>query len=852
MPVSARKSTSVGLLLLSLLVGALVLSTRALAATEAAPTPGREYASEVTGTSAVLGAEIDPGGGETTYHFQYGTSMAYGQSTVESGSIGSDESEHPATALIQGLQPATEYHYRVVATNSMSAPGGTPGSDQTFTTQSVGGELTLPGGRDWEMVSPPSKQGALIVPLGSHLFEALNVQASSNGNAVAFMTNSPPEVEPKGFAGGVSILATRGSSEWSSQTLAPPHEEGTGPSIGNGGEYRFFSEDLSLGMVQVFGNFDKELSPEATEQTPYMRTVYEQGNVNAHCLTSCYQPLVTAANTAPGAQFGETTNGACVKILCGPQFKGATPDLSHVVINSTTALTSPSGGDLYEWSAGHVQPVSLLPQDEGGGPAIGEVGDERGEIWQHAISNDGSRVIWWMRFEGQEHIYLRDLAKNETIRLDLPQGVPGESSEVEFMTASNDLSRIFFLDAGRLTKDSKAAFRDPDLYEYDLNAPLGSRLSDLTAALNSEKEYGGVQRVLGASEDGSYLYYAIREMLFEYHEGKTTFIASPGAPTDWASPLQFLTARVSTNGRWLAFQSPENLTGYDTADVISGVSDEEVYLYNGETNKLVCASCDPTGARPAGEPINESNYVDMDLLWQAGTWVSAVIPPWSRLEAGAARYQSRFLSDSGRLFFDSDEGLVPQDVNGTVDVYEYDPPGEGNCTTSSSTFSARSDGCVGSISSGTSPQESTFMDASETGDDVFFLTTAKLLTQDFDSAYDIYDAHACSDETPCYPATPVSPPACDTSDSCKAAQTPQPPIFGSPSSETFSGAGNVTATPKASVKPKAKTLRRAQKLSRALNACKKKPKSKRKGCEAQARMRYSSTHKAKKTNRRAK
>jgi hypothetical protein len=56
------------------------------------------------------------------------------------------------------------------------------------------------------------------------------------------------------------------------------------------------------------------------------------------------------------------------------------------------------------------------------------------------------------------------------------------------------------------------------------------------------------------------------------------------------------------------------------------------------------------------------------------------------------------------------------------------------------------------ISSGESAQESAFLDASESGGDVFFMTTAKLAPpQDFDHAYDIYDAHECTSASPCIP-----------------------------------------------------------------------------------------------------
>jgi hypothetical protein len=67
---------------------------------------------------------------------------------------------------------------------------------------------------------------------------------------------------------------------------------------------------------------------------------------------------------------------------------------------------------------------------------------------------------------------------------------------------------------------------------------------------------------------------------------------------------------------------------------------------------------------------------------------------------------------------------------------------------------------------------------------------------------------------------------------------PQPTLFGEPSSETFTGAGNVT--PATTPVVKAKSLTRAQKLAEALKACRKKPKKKRAGCERQARRAYGS------------
>src|SRR5581483_10003297 len=217
-------------------------------------------------------------------------------------------------------------------------------------------------------------------------------------------------------------------------------------------------------------------------------------------------------------------------------------------------------------------------------------------------------------------------------------------------------------------------------------------------------------------------------------------------------------------------------------------------------------------------------------------WVAATVPGWLQFRIGDSADQPRYLSDSGRLFFNSGDALVPQDVNGTQDVYEWEPSGVGGCSAASATFNERSGGCVGLISSGTSAEESGFLDASEDGGDVFFLTFSKLQPQDYDNALDVYDAHECTSAAPCFPVAVPQPPACSTADACRAAPVPQPAIFGAPSSATFSGAGNVAAGSGGAVTPK--SLTRAQKLAGALKACKRKPKRKRAACKRRARARY--------------
>jgi hypothetical protein len=337
-----------------------------------------------------------------------------------------------------------------------------------------------------------------------------------------------------------------------------------------------------------------------------------------------------------------------------------------------------------------------------------------------------------------------------------------------------------------------------------------------------------------------------------------------------------LTSRVSPDGRWLAFMSDRRLTGYDNVDVVSGVPDEEVFVFDEATGGLACASCNPTGERPAGvfdpyfgiELGVEPLLVDEYGVWR-GHWLGGSLPGWTPDEHQAALYQSRFLSDSGRLFFDGADALVPADVNGVEDVYEWEPVGVGGCVPGVAGASVVSvvqgggDGCVGLISAGTSAQESAFLDATATGGrdsegyegggEVFFLTASELVPRDVDGAFDVYDAHECTAASPCLVAEGVAvPPACASADACRAAPVPAPEIFGAPASETFTGAGNITppapAAPAPVAKPKAKVLSRAQKLARALRVCRKKPKKRRAACEKQARHAYASVTHAKKSD----
>jgi hypothetical protein len=451
-------------------------------------------------------------------------------------------------------------------------------------------------------------------------------------------------------------------------------------------------------------------------------------------------------------------------------------------------------------------------------------------------------------------LYVRDLSSGgagETMRI----GTHAEFQGAEFQGASSDGSRVIFTEGG-------------DLKVFE--APLGYALSTghVTDLVPGAKVIGIVP---GISKDGASIYFVSNAVLsstpspngehaapgncqgrnlngalcdlYEWHDNTVKLVAvlSGDDYPVWLEAGEGYgpTARVSPDGQWFAFMSDRSLTGYDNRDASSGVSDEEVFLYSaagdGGEGRLVCASCDPTGARPHGVFDHGTSSVtllgDKQRIWEA-RWLAANVPGWT-----APYYQARYLSDSGRLFFNSNDALVASDSGGTEDVYEYEPPGVGSCTSAGSTFSPDSGGCIDLVSSGTAKEGVAFLDASESGNDVFFLTSGQLSAQDSDALPDVYDARVGG-------GVPVAQrvPACE-GDACQSpAVAPNDPT---PGSLTFKGPGNVTP-----VVPKVTTKRtvaqvRVEKLARSLRACRKlRSRARRRSCEKQARRKYGSVSKA--------
>jgi hypothetical protein len=118
------------------------------------PTVATGAATNLLPDGAKLLGKVNAAGSVTNYHFEYGTTTAYGQSTSAGSAVGSVDEN--VSAVISALRPATAYHFRLVATN---AGGTTLGADQTLTT------LVRPVGHASIPARAQVKNGRALVPL---------------------------------------------------------------------------------------------------------------------------------------------------------------------------------------------------------------------------------------------------------------------------------------------------------------------------------------------------------------------------------------------------------------------------------------------------------------------------------------------------------------------------------------------------------------------------------------------------------------------------------------------------------------------------------------------------------------
>jgi hypothetical protein len=663
--------------------------------------------------------------------------------------------------------------------------------------------LRLPDCRAYEMVSPPEKDD---YDATSPVYDA--TRASLSGDALAWESEgSFANAEGHQFLN--EYISRRGADGWSTQSITPPYTAYF-TETRNPYEAMAFTPELSEGVAGT----DVPLTGEAL---PEYENLYL---VNLTSAPISYR-LVTS-----GTPYGVARHQIGAD---PPEVAGVSTDLSHVVYTEAEHVS--------EWVNGKLSLTSITPEGEpmesagaGGAQQPGRdfITGRDTDSWR-SVSADGSRVFLTGPNTFADETFDRQLYVREdgmsTVEVSKSQRTPEDLAgpqSARFQGANVNGSRVFFTSCAKLTDDATAsAGHGPtpalncfpgepetgnDLYEYDLETGVLTDLTvdRLTAEKAGDPDGAKVLGVADISEDGSYVYFVAEGTLttgenaedqgpvseepnlyvahLENGSWTTKFIATLAPPTsyfraaggqkggdseDWDENPALNTVRDTPDGTHLAFLSTKSLTGYNNADANTSEPDAEVFSYDAVSEQLLCVSCNPSGERPIGPSSLDDTGQQVPFALQGYT-------------------PRNYSENGGRLFFNSDDALVPHDSNGRQDVYEWEQEGEGSCNQAS--------GCIFPISDVAGNYESFFLDASPSGNDVFFATEDQLVPADTDFHVDIYDARVDG-------GFPVStePPSCDNGDSCKGPVSPQPGAFGAPASATFSGAGNLA--PKLVEKP---------------------------------------------------
>jgi hypothetical protein len=657
---------------------------------------------------------------------------------------------------------------------------------------------------------------------GEHgIFTGRPFEVAPDGEAVVYAGDSPPTGGggSTGLGGGDQYLAARSpGGGWTAADIQPPVER-------EGAKYLAFSTDLSVGVFFGEGLAAGEL---AGLPNLYSHTTADGGGGK-------YVPVFT--RTPPERSVGEFSGAVYAGTNAG---RGVGPSASNFLFSANDALLEGEGtlekelkedvkkdveegkrsNVLYDSVGGRLNVVNVLPNGKTdanasfGTPPTGSRFLPRLGL-SHVMSADGSRIFWTdLNTEvtaenptGATRLFVREndaSPEATTVQVDASVGGGGR-----FLTANSEGTEVFF------TKG--------DLYEYDVNS---GQTTDLTPGVE-------VQGVLGASEDGSYVYFAAGGVLatgatpgtckeangseggtpeeqkenreeehgqippgracnlYLFHRGEplkliATLAAVDGRHVppfiggqnyeenggDWRAAIGDRTAEVTRDGHSLVFMSNRSLTGYNNTD--KGVSLDEVFLYH--AGELNCVSCNPSGEAPVATEF-DAYHGPLGGFF-----------PITKTEFSGNTYQPRVVSeDGGRVFFDSAEPLAPQDVNGWLDVYEWEGNGTGSCR--------EAGGCIYLLSGGTSPENSYLLGASANGNDAFIITRAQLVPLDRNENDDVYDVRVGGVRPP--------PPIACSGTGCQGVP-PAQPIFATPSSATFNGVGNFPPLPNGQVKPKHK------------------------------------------------
>jgi hypothetical protein len=579
----------------------------------------------VTATTASLSGVVDPGGAATNYHFDYGTTAAYGQSTPSVALPASDEKAGVTEALAE-LAPGTTYHYRLVATNSA---GTANGADKTFTTAAGAAgscpnatvreqqkSTFLPECRAYEIVNNPSDEIGDVnrVPYISESGEAVSFTTATAGaealSSAVYSVGSARRSATGWVVSDANVFPARPTGALALQTLL------------------LFSQDFKRVLWAT------TISGDPADETGARFDMYR-----------------IDVGTGKGTWLSPFP-------MSEVQFMGATPDLDRVVFSDrgNKIWIASNGSDAEEVSikpggGGSVeQPYPAGQEATRGAPAlmtISEVSLPHGGT--HPVSDDARRVFFYdAEANSPRNLYVRDTVAKETILVSASQrtGEVGTAHAAEFIAATHDGEFVYFRSDEQLTD---GATPGGGIYRFNVVTKVLTLITPPTGGAGlGLASISGINSIGAAlSDDGSHLYFNSPRALVPGAEGgdSNIYVTSGGTTRLVASsPTPIRLQRVSVDGRYALMASTGSIDGAPNN------GHEAIYEYDDATANVACVSCRPDGAPSFGDAS-----LDAVALGLPRGFVSA-----------------RAITTDGRVFFTSSDQLVAADLTPALDVYMYD------------------------------------------------------------------------------------------------------------------------------------------------------------------------------------
>jgi hypothetical protein len=822
-------------------------------------------ASSITGGSAQLNGTINPEGAATTYRFEV---SADGETTWTpldpdgdgDESAGAGTSDVAVSEVYDGLNPASSYRFRIVATRASLA---VTSADAAFTTSAVLPRASTAG--------PGSITSASAVVGGS-----IDARYSATtyyieyGPDAGYGTSAPTSRDADAGDGGSAIRVSRTLTGLAPATTYHYRIVARNAAGAATGADRTFITLAAAGTGSSEGCANAAvIAQQGVGRLPDCRA-YEQTTPRAKAMSE------------PTPNFGARQVAEAGDAVVYPSSRPVTAGGAGSPFSVVELARRSQDG----WTSRNITPASGIHLPLNGSGNFSAFSPDLAE----AIVNNDRPALTDNAAPDLENIYLAHLTTPTTYDLLTTLAEPGYAPfayQPTFVDADPGFRHVLFTVPAVLTPNAPAGVTN--LYESEAGrVSLVGILPD--GSVGAGGAYGGgapIAQQNSISEDGRRVFFtdAASGRLYERIDGTSTveISASQRSTPDPQGPQPAVFRSATPDGSAVFFTSAEKLTDDATTDAtVNGAGD--LYRFDTASGELTDLTVDASGTTDGGARVkgvvgNSEDGATVYFVAGSATLTGDGTDGAANLfvrRAGVTRFigglsTDTFKNDDGyyqvgmgqpnvpvsrdgrHLVIASYAALTGAVAAGTREVYLYDAVadgisclscplgdaspagdatvqlGDGQGPTVGAPRAMTDDGSrvfftspealvpgdvnhladvyqyvvasgkVELLSSGHGPYESTYLGASADGSDVFFFTRNQLVATDDDDFVDVYDASSGGG------FLQPSPPVPCTGDQCQgAAVVPQAPSRSATGDEHASDPAPLPRTLK--LKPSAKTI----------------------------------------------